>query len=794
MGATWPATSGDNESNYTVFDGNAIATLQVNQSLAPSDYTSSGASWENLGSFYIAGDTLSVQIARGYSYYSVVADAVQIQRLQGDHGADDDFHVQSDSPTIDAGDPASYYLSEPAPNGGRINLGSDGNTAYAATSPAPMVQILSPNGLGKYVQGEQVNVQWRSDGLTTSHTVALINAGGPAVGVWSANAYETSSGSTGTISASIDTSGVTNPAPQAVYQTYAYASGTQLTYQLPVPDGTYTLRLDFVEPSYTYIGGRTFNILLQGTTVQSAYDIFKAAGAKDKATSLSFTVIASGGSGISLALVNVQGAALLSALDLSTANPSGSASPTVNLDVSADNGSTWTSVATNQPVDAFGNGSYLWTVPATATPGNQYLMRVTANGGSNVSDLSDGDFLIAPNNNTYYVNDNSTVGDQYTTAVGNNANSGKTPDQPMASLAALLTVYANNFHSGDTIYVDTGTYNEIHNLVLGPQLSGVTIQGPTGTGVAVVSRGNTNSGQYVFQLTGAQNVTLSHLAITGGYEGIYAASGEDSTGLTVSNCTIYGNSYIGADVETSNNNATFSGDTVYGQSYGLYLSSVNNALLSGNTVYGNSSWGIEVYSGVQDVASANNAYANAYGIYVSGSGSGTAQQSQASGNTVHDNSSVGIAVSGDALAVGNTAYRQMASGAYGLEVQSGAVAQQNVVHDNYYGIYVYNSSQALNNRVYNNSQIGINAAYASTIQGNTVYSNGVGLQLSSGYSQVSNNLIYANVNQGILANGPDQHPDHQQHDLSAGGRCHPHPEQCQQPLPGEQHPLRFGRL
>ena len=30
----------------------------------------------------------------------------------------------------------------------------------------------------------------------------------------------------------------------------------------------------------------------------------------------------------------------------------------------------------------------------------------------------------------------------------------------------------------------------------------------------------------------------------------------------------------------------------------------------------------------------------------------------------------------------------------------------------------------------------------------------MGLQLYSGYSQVSNNLIYANVNQGILANGP----------------------------------------
>ena len=422
---------------------------------------------------------------------------------------------------------------------------------------------------------------------------------------------------------------------------------------------------------------------------------------------------------------------------------------TVNIDL-MQNGNVVSNIATG----VANNGQYLWSIPAGTTPGS-YSIRVTwPNAGLAGTSLAP--FTITAPVHVYYVNDGTVLSGDWTTEPGSDANDGLTPATPKASIQGVLAAY--NLGPGDVIEVDDGTYNLATNILLAVTTPALPSRATTipriPTRAAVVSRGNTNSGQYVFQLTGAQNVTLSHLAITGGYEGIYAASGEDSTGLTVSNCTIYGNSYIGADVETSNNNATFSGDTVYGQSYGLYLSSVNNALLSGNTVYGNSSWGIEVYSGVQDVASANNAYANAYGIYVSGSGSGTAQQSQASGNTVHDNSSVGIAVSGDALAVGNTAYRQMASGAYGLEVQSGAVAQQNVVHDNYYGIYVYNSSQALNNRVYNNSQIGINAAYASTIQGNTVYSNGVGLQLSSGYSQVSNNLIYANVNQGILANGP----------------------------------------
>ena len=43
------------------------------------------------------------------------------------------------SPCIDAGDPASAFSLEPAPNGGRVNMGYDGNTAYASRTPAPTV-------------------------------------------------------------------------------------------------------------------------------------------------------------------------------------------------------------------------------------------------------------------------------------------------------------------------------------------------------------------------------------------------------------------------------------------------------------------------------------------------------------------------------------------------------------------------------------------------------------------------------------------------------------------------------
>lgn len=54
---------------------------------------------------------------------------------------------------------------------------------------------------------------------------------------------------------------------------------------------------------------------------------------------------------------------------------------------------------------------------------------------------------------TYYVNDNSQTGDVFTTAVGNDANTG-TASAPFATLAYAVAQAKN----GDTIYVDAGTY------------------------------------------------------------------------------------------------------------------------------------------------------------------------------------------------------------------------------------------------------------------------------------------------------------------------------------------------
>src|SRR5207244_8445901 len=91
-----------------------------------------------------------------------------------DHGLDDDFHVQGNSPTVDAGDPADDFSQEPGPNGGRINQGSYGNTSAATPSQARLVQILSPNGLEKFQVGQDVTISWRSAGLDPAQSTVSV--------------------------------------------------------------------------------------------------------------------------------------------------------------------------------------------------------------------------------------------------------------------------------------------------------------------------------------------------------------------------------------------------------------------------------------------------------------------------------------------------------------------------------------------------------------------------------------------------------------------------------------------
>jgi hypothetical protein len=77
---------------------------------------------------------------------------------------------------------------------------------------------------------------------------------------------------------------VGNTDDDALYQrdrTFLYT--TAAGYRFTVPNGLYEVRLKFAETQFAAAGKRKFNVLLEGQTVLSNYDIFVAAGGKDLA-------------------------------------------------------------------------------------------------------------------------------------------------------------------------------------------------------------------------------------------------------------------------------------------------------------------------------------------------------------------------------------------------------------------------------------------------------------------------------------------------------------------------------
>ncbi|UYZ62525.1 PQQ-dependent sugar dehydrogenase [Hymenobacter weizhouensis] len=130
-----------------------------------------------------------------------------------------------------------------------------------------------------------------------------LNSGGRPEGRFLADNFFTNQGPTGVASgttAAIDVSGVTNPAPPAVYQTQREATGNiPVVYRITsglVAGQTYTVRLHFAEIDYTSVGQRRFNVLLfsggTSTTLLSNFDIVAAAGGPNKAVVREFTFTA----------------------------------------------------------------------------------------------------------------------------------------------------------------------------------------------------------------------------------------------------------------------------------------------------------------------------------------------------------------------------------------------------------------------------------------------------------------------------------------------------------------------
>ncbi|HEY4033732.1 MAG TPA: thaumatin family protein [Ktedonobacteraceae bacterium] len=141
-----------------------------------------------------------------------------------------------------------------------------------------------------------------------------INTGGGANSPFAADEYG-NGGIASKTKAAIDASGVSNPAPQGVYQTYRYGN---FSYSIPnlVPNASYTVHLDFAETYWTKAGQRIFNVKLNGQQVLSNFDILAAVGRANKAIVKQFSATADPTGKITIQFIRIKDNALVNGIEV----------------------------------------------------------------------------------------------------------------------------------------------------------------------------------------------------------------------------------------------------------------------------------------------------------------------------------------------------------------------------------------------------------------------------------------------------------------------------------------------
>ncbi len=162
--------------------------------------------------------------------------------------------------------------------------------------------------------------------LPATSSAVQINAGGAAVSPFSADT-DFSGGTAVSSTNTINTSGVTNPAPQAVYQSNRYGN---FTYTIPalMANGSYTVRLHFAETYWTKAGQRTFNVSINSQQVLTSFDIIGTAGAANKAVIEQFTATASGTGTITIQFTTVVDNAQVNGIEVLSGGSTATPTPT----------------------------------------------------------------------------------------------------------------------------------------------------------------------------------------------------------------------------------------------------------------------------------------------------------------------------------------------------------------------------------------------------------------------------------------------------------------------------------
>ena len=171
-------------------------------------------------------------------------------------------------------------------------------------------KVAAVSSVGTSAQSAEVSATPSAGG--TSGSVS-IDCGGAAASPFVAD-VDFSGGTTGSTTAAINTSILSNPAPaQTVLQTYRQGASTYTLGGFTAGSG-HVVSLYFVEPTYTAAGQRTFNVLINGTTVLSGFDIYGNTGAQNKGIQENFNATANASGQVVIAFTAVTNSPIIQAI------------------------------------------------------------------------------------------------------------------------------------------------------------------------------------------------------------------------------------------------------------------------------------------------------------------------------------------------------------------------------------------------------------------------------------------------------------------------------------------------
>jgi hypothetical protein len=194
-----------------------------------------------------------------------------------------------------------------------------------------------------------------------------------------------SSGMLSTHANTIITTGLVNPAPMNVYQSFHLGTAFNYTFT-NLPADLYNVRLHFCETYFTASNSRVFNTFINGTQVLTNFDIWTAAGGQNHAYIREFTTLANSTNAIIIQFNRIADNAAINGIELVPILP-----PSAPTGVSATAGDV--QVIINWAASV---GAISYNVKRSFTAGSEVVV-------TNIASSSFTDFNVTNGGTYYYV-------------------------------------------------------------------------------------------------------------------------------------------------------------------------------------------------------------------------------------------------------------------------------------------------------------------------------------------------------------------------------------------------------